>query len=234
MFTLNLMLTGNVQAQVQQSAWLASFNTIKTGTKTSIHFDAQLRSTDQWQQVQTLLIRPGLNYHLSNHLILSIGYAYIGNRRNLTGVSGLVTEHRSWEQVLYNHSWKYGLLSHRLRFEQRFLPQLVVENNELETDGFTAAGRIRYFFRHLAPFQRKQEFNKGFFAALQNEIFVNLINRYKVNGKHFDQNRFYLALGYRLQAKFDLEAGYMNQYVQGSGRTFSNNHILQLAGYLRL
>jgi hypothetical protein len=44
----------------------------------------------------------------------------------------------------------------------------------------------------------------------------------------------YIAGGYRLSAKADLELGYLNQYVNGRGSQFTNNHIIQLAGYLRL
>ena len=72
------------------------------------------------------------------------------------------------------------------------------------------------------------------FAALQNEIFINIGNTANVNGEIFDQNRLYLALGYRPHPKADIEIGYMNQYVNGKGNLFTNNHILQLAGYLRL
>ena len=72
------------------------------------------------------------------------------------------------------------------------------------------------------------------FVALQNEVFVNFGNTSTVNGKFFDQNRVYLATGFRLSPKADLEIGYMNQYVNGRGSQFTNNHILQLASYLRL
>ena len=83
-------------------------------------------------------------------------------------------------------------------------------------------------------FNNKKAFTKGVFAALQNEIFVNMGNTANVNGKFFDQNRLYLALGYRLRSAFDLEAGYLNQYISGRNKTFTNNHVLQVAGYLRL
>jgi hypothetical protein len=65
-------------------------------------------------------------------------------------------------------------------------------------------------------------------------VFLNIGDKSPVNGKFFDQNRFYLALGYRVNPKFDLEAGYMNQYVSGSNDNISRAHILQLATYLRL
>ena len=72
------------------------------------------------------------------------------------------------------------------------------------------------------------------FSALQNEVFLNVGDKSAVNGKVFDQNRFYLALGYRLSAEFDIEAGYLNQYVSGSNDNLSRAHILQLATYVRL
>ena len=69
---------------------------------------------------------------------------------------------------------------------------------------------------------------------MQNEVFVNIGNTANVNGKFFDQNRLYLAMGYRLCTSFDLEAGYLNQYISGRNSAFTNNHVLQVAGYLRL
>jgi len=72
------------------------------------------------------------------------------------------------------------------------------------------------------------------FAALQDEVFLNLGNSDVTNGKFFDQNRFYLAIGYRLNEWYDVEAGYLNQYISGRDDRFTNNHVVQLAGYIRL
>ncbi len=78
----------------------------------------------------------------------------------------------------------------------------------------------------------RASFSKGVFAALQNEVFFNLQNKSKLNDKFFDQNRAYLALGYRVNPRLDLEAGYLNQYVDGlSSNTV--NHAGQLALYTR-
>ena len=87
--------------------------------------------------------------------------------------------------------------------------------------------------KNVLPVKKQASFEKGMFAALQNEVFVNFGNTADVNGKFFDQNRFYVAAGYRLSPKSDLELGYMNQYSDGRNSSVSN-HIIQLAGYLRL
>jgi Protein of unknown function (DUF2490) len=235
---LALALSGNLFsslfAQSQFSGWLASFNTFKTGKKTSIHADIQLRSSDELKHTQALLLRSGLNFHVTKKLTATAGYAFVHNRRVVSGVSGYAPEHRIWEQLLYNHKLKNIFVSHRFRLEQRFISKTIVQNNELKKDGSVYANRFRYFIRNMIPFQQQKIFSKGMFAALQNEVFVNIGNTANVNGKFFDQNRLYLALGYRLHSSFDLETGYLNQYINGRNGTFTNNHVLQVAAYLRL
>lgn len=223
----------NASAQQQFSGWLATFNTVKTGKKTSIHSDIQWRSGDEFAFTQTLLIRTGLNYHFSKKSTFTGGYAFIHNYRNMGGVDGYAPEHRIWEQFLYNHSLHKITVSHRFRLEQRFIGRTIIDNNELKKDGTMYAGRFRYFIRNVLPLRNKMPFTKGTFVALQNEIFFNIGNKENVNGKTFDQNRLYLATGYRFSKSFDLEAGYMNQYINGRTNDVTN-HIVQLAGYIRL
>lgn len=223
-------------SQSQFTGWLASFNTFKTGKKTSIHFDAQVRSSDEFKQLQTILLRPGINFHVRKNIILTAGYAFIANRYRSAGITDMAIEHRTWEQVLITQKIKKVTLAHRFRLEQRMLPILSTEPGDLTTYGHTTMlGRLRYFARGILPLTKTENgFTKGPFTALQNEIFVNIFNRDKVNGKFFDQNRAYLAIGYRLNPKADLEIGYLNQYVNGAGSAFTNNHVVQVAGYLRL
>lgn len=227
------MWGGTAKAQKQFSGWLASFNTIKTGKKTSIHADVQFRSNNNWKQIQTILLRPGINYHVNKKLTLSAGYAYIRNRKVVGDIAGHIPEHRIWEQLLYNHEWKKLRISHRFRIEQRFIGKTVVLGDPL-SDGPNYANRFRYFLRNILPLKKEASFSKGPFLALQNELFLNFGDKTPVNGKTFDQNRFYLAIGHRLNSAFDLELGYMNQYINGRNSQFTNNHILQLATYLRL
>lgn len=238
LLAISLLLISSVfhlaQSQTQFTGWLASFNTFKTGKKTSIHADVQLRSTDEVKQIQTLLIRSGLNIHLTKKLTITAGYAFINNKRIIGTANGFTIEHRIWEQLLYTHKLKSVFITHRFRVEQRFIPKIIVVNNELEKDGTLYSNRFRYFIRNVLPLKKEAAFKKGAFVALQNEVFVNIGNTSNVNGKFFDQNRLYLATGYRLSPKADLEIGYMNQYVNGRGNQFTNNHILQLASYLRL
>lgn len=229
---LLFFFTQHAAAQTQFSGWLASFNTINLNKKLSLHFDGQLRSTDGWDEVQTILLRPGLNVHLNKQLTVTAGYAFIANRRTVSGISDLLPEHRIWQQALFTHKLGTMNLSHRLRFEERFISKAVVRSSELEAEGHNNAYRLRYFLRNIIPFRKTPSFDKGAFFALQNEIFFNTGDRSAVNGKTFDQNRAYIAVGYRLPAKLDIEAGYVNQYTV-TAAAFTNNHIIQFALYKR-
>jgi Protein of unknown function (DUF2490) len=223
------------RGQTQFSGWLASFNTIKVNKKFGVAADAQLRSADQLKHVQILLIRPGVNFMLTKQLTLSAGYAYVQNRRVVGSISGYAVEHRSWEQLLFTHKLSVLSVTHRLRLEQRFIPRVAVVNNEIRKSGTLHANRVRYFIRNLLPLNTRQTpFTRGLFAALQNEVFLNIGNKANVNGKTFDQNRLYLAMGYRINKRFDLETGYLNQYIQGSSAAGTRNHVVQLATYLRM
>ena len=194
----------------------------------------QWRSSDEFKHTQTLLLRSGLNIHVTKKLTPTAGYAFIHNRRTANGIIGYLPEHRIWEQLLFNHKLKNIFVSHRFRLEQRFISKKVVQNNELKRDGSVYANRFPYFIRNLLPFKQQKTFSHGMFAALQNEVIVNIGNTANVNGKFFDQNRLYLAMGYRLHSSFDLETGHLNQYISGRNRAFRNNRVWQVAGYLRL
>ena len=229
-----------LQAQTRHtfSAWSAVFSSFKISNKLSIHFDGQVRSGDKWEQLQTILIRPGLHYKVNETQIATIGYAFVQQERLLAGVNDWVPEHRIWEQYIINQAFSIdghaSSLQHRFRLEQRFLPKLVISNNELDNDGYLFAQRLRYFVRSIFPLAPCSKFEKGMFISLQDEIMVNISGASYVNDKFFDQNRAYASLGYRLSKKADIELGYMHQYVAGRNDIRVINSILQLGIYLRL
>jgi len=230
-----LPVTLLVAQQNLHSGWLASFNTFSLSNKWSLHLDVQLRSTDELSQVQTILFRPGINYHLNKKQVLTAGYAYIPNRYVSAADNELIAEHRLWQQFIQLQPVKKLSIQHRFRFEERFIPKPAVDNEGLYADEYSFATRFRYFVRSVIPLTSQTgAFEKGIFTALQNEVFLNATNQNAVNGKTFDQNRLYIALGYRLVKQFDIEAGYMWQFVErkkGLGTT--NNNIAQLALYWR-
>lgn len=229
LFIVTIFLTGKAlfaQTITENTGWLAWFNTYKFSKNFGLTSDVQFRSADDWQYVRNILIRPGLTYYINNKSNATIGYAYVGSFNRLPEPSkNALTESRIWEQYIYNLKLsKTVSLQNRFRLEQRFI--------ERQTDHIFSQ-RLRYFARAVIPLTKQQTaFTKGIFAAVQDEIFFNIQNKYKLNGSVFDQNRAYVAFGYRFNSKFDMETGYLNQYIKGAAANVSNN-VIQLALYTR-
>ncbi len=214
------------QTTHENTGWLAWFNTWKFSKNFGLTSDVQFRSADDWEYIRTILIRPGLTYYINGKSNETIGYAYIGSFNRLPEPSkNALTENRIWEQYIYNMKFGRTSLQNRFRLEQRFIEQQA---------GNVFAQRLRYFARFIVPLTKQETvFRRGVFAALQNEIFLNIQNKDKLNNSVFDQNRAYGAIGYRFSPKVDLEAGYMNQYTTGATNDVSNN-VIQLAVSKRL
>ena len=228
LLTLVSFLTiGKLYAQTtsQNSGWFMFLNNTKFNEKWCLQFDVQIRSADDWQYVRNTLVRPALQYFINDKHNVALGYLWQTTNMNLNGGNkNIFHEHRIFEQYIFSHKLSSIFASHRVRVEQRFIERA----NE---DVF--AQRFRYFFRLVQPLQKVESgFSKGAFVALQNEVFLNIQNKDKINGSVFDQNRAYLALGYRFSKKFDIEAGYMNQAVKNT-TTNTTNNIVQLAVYTR-
>ncbi|RYZ99772.1 MAG: DUF2490 domain-containing protein [Sphingobacteriaceae bacterium] len=222
---------GKLAAQSnQQMLWGAWIHTQKLSDHWGYAFDVQFRSADDVDYLRNILLRPSVAYYFDKNHVVNAGYTYVGTYgRNISGDKTFRSESRTWEQYTFTHKLCASTqLSHRFRLEQRYMG----ESADGANDNYFSQ-RLRYFVRSVVPFKKDSVFKKGLFVALQNEVFVNIQNKQKVNTHFFDQNRAYVALGYRLSKKVDVEAGYMNQYVKGVGSGTTNN-ILQFVLYTRL
>ncbi|GAA4325629.1 hypothetical protein GCM10023149_28100 [Mucilaginibacter gynuensis] len=232
LFLLALTLfvsSGKLFAQsTQYSLWGAWFYNQKLSEHWGVGGDVQFRSANHADYLRNILIRPQVNYYFNKNKFASAGYAYIATHgRTATDDKTFRPEHRSWEQFTLVH--KVGAntaVSHRFRLEQRYMGNTTNRNDSYFSQ------RFRYFVRAVVPFKKDSVFTKGHFLALQNEVFANVQNKHKVNNHFFDQNRAYVAFGYRLNKGLDIEAGYLNQYTKQatSGVT---NHVLQAVLYTR-
>jgi len=206
----------------EQSGWLAWFNNTALTPDFGLISDVQVRSRDEWTGVRNLLVRPGLSWFAAPGHTFSAGYAYIGTYPEGAPAA---TEHRTWQQYVFSRALSFGSVSQRLRLEQRFIGRNGAD--DLYSD------RLRWFGRAVLPLDGAMPFRHGAFVALQNEVFLNLSARDELNARTLDQNRAYVALGWRLSPTTDVEIGYLNQWTQRrNGDTV--NHILQVALYTQL
>jgi hypothetical protein len=215
-----------VNAQVkEQTGWFALINSTRFNERWGLHLDAQVRSSDNFDRVRNFMFRPGLTYFINKNHNVTAGYLLNDTYLPPGPVADTrLSEHRIWEQYIFNQKLKSTALMHRFRLEQRFI--------ERPADQLFSQ-RFRYMLRAVVPLNKQDSaFSKGPFLGLQDEIFLHLQNKDQLNKSVFDQNRAYIALGYRFSKKFDLEAGYLNQFIKGATVNTSNN-VIQLAVYTR-
>jgi hypothetical protein len=192
-----------VLSQSQESDfgnWLIYIGNKKLNSKWNIHNEVQYRNYNAIGDLEQLLLRTGLGYTFNNNKNnVLLGYGYILSE-NYIGESDdkiSVNEHRIFQQFTSNQSIGSVKVGHRYRFEQRFVE-----------DDFKM--RFRYFLSLNIPFTNKED-NK-LYASAYNEIFLN------TKSSIFDRNRVYAGIGYHINNNIRLEAGYMNQFFETSGR----------------
>ncbi|GGG98589.1 hypothetical protein GCM10007415_37740 [Parapedobacter pyrenivorans] len=207
--------------------WAGWFNNVRFSENWGMNNDIQFRTGKDWNTNSLLLIRPGVNYYVNTRQTASVGYAATLVTSQLPVAGNRLTEHRIWQQYIINGDLLRMPTQHRFRLEQRFLRR---------PDETVFAQRARYFIRGMIPLSRPlgERFERGAFISLQNELFFNIHNKAALNGRLLDQNRAYASVGFRISSRYDIEAGYMNQFLLRNAMPNAFTHIAQIALYTRL
>lgn len=227
-----LLYQGNLPAQndrvndFNNINWLQTLNTISINKKWSLHLEYQWRRTEGLKNWQQSLLRIGANYKINDNVTAHLGYGWIETFAYgdyPLANNGTFPEHRIYEQLNLRQPANKFLFTHRFRIEQRWLGRVkagTAGNREIEEWFFLH--RFRYQFRTQYPFYSKGD--KQLYGAAADEIFIGAGKNLGVN--IFDQNRIFALLGYKLNKKLSIEAGYMNQTLQ-QGRRVNNSTIMQ-------
>jgi hypothetical protein len=195
-----------VNAQVdenQTGAWYMYFyNHQFKNSQWGIQGDIQHRDWQILGDSEQLLVRSVLTFKpKETNALFTVGFANITS--GAFGDSDATSnENRLYQETLLPQKiGKRFLLTHRFRFEQRF-----VENQDFRT-------RYRYNLFINVPFNSTDLRPKTVYAAFYNELFINgestIGNNKSV--ELFDRNRTYLGLGYVLNPEIRFQLGYMNQ-----------------------
>jgi hypothetical protein len=171
-------------------SWLMYFGQNRVGERSSIHTEAQFRFREVGSNRSQLLFRVGFNHDINADNMVTGGYGYIDSRDADRRESG-TTEHRIWQQYIQRSRVSGVSFEHRFRFEQRWI------SRGRDTD---FGLRARYRLALTVPFGESP-----WFAAVYDEIFL------RIESNAFDQNRLYGAIGYRIDSKLNLQAGYLIQ-----------------------
>jgi hypothetical protein len=213
-----LLFVSSSKAQsTETGGWLFLSHTQKLSSKFDLLADVQLRTADQFKYWKNLLSRTALNYNLSKKHSVALGYAYLGEWEKSDDGKIYSREHRSYQQYQFSFQHKRKEISFRGRFEQRFVKE----------DEVMFSQRARIFASVQAPIAANADFTRGLYFKVQDELFLNVQHKDRVNGSIFDQNRPYAALGFRASEKLDFEVGYMRLLKRESDGDI-NSHIMQV------
>lgn len=175
--------------------------------------EIQPRTREEGEDMDQLLIRPGIGYALTDHSTVWIGYAHVVN---FPAAGDNIHEDRIWQQYMWSGATPLGVFTSRTRFEQRW-----------QSNGGETGGRFRHMFRLSWPLPFYQPVS----LVGWDEVFIHLNDTNWGASQGFDQNRGFAGVGYRVLPPVLVEIGYMNQYINKA--TVDNmNHVLSFNLFL--
>lgn len=196
-------LTAQQTGEEELGAWYMYFGMNRFAERWSLHTEAQWRFYERDRNFNQLLLRTGINYHISETAIATLGYAYIDTdptfedfpQQDAPFAGNQISENRIFEQFILTDRVSEFRFEHRYRLEQRFI-RYQGENNTRH--------RARYRLQITLPL------TDTFFINVYDEIFLNL------QDEIFDQNRMYAALGLRITENSNIQFGYLKNHFRSS------------------
>ena len=223
-------LFGQNQIADQYHSWYMYFGNHRISDRWGLHSEYQWRRTGWGEKWQQSLLRVGVDYHLKTGPLVTAGYGWIvsypyGDQP----IDVSTVEHRIWQQFILNQAiWRF-YFNHRFRLEQRLIENMVKDElGESNRDGFNYRNRTRYRFMISVPLSRNDMSDNTLFISIYDEIFLGFGKGIAKN--ILDQNRLFVALGWRFNQNWNMQAGYLNHYViKSDGVHHERNHTLQLS-----
>lgn len=195
----------------REQAWAGYFVQGRITNHFGFWTDIHYRQTDHFfDRPFQLLIRPALTWYVTDQFRVNAGYTFV-NHFPAKGLNTSRPEHRAWQQVWWSQKYNGFNTLQWLRLEERFNRKIA--NDQLQ-DGYNFNYRLRYNFSLFVPLKGKTLAPKTPFVAVIDEVFINFGDR--IVNNTFDQNRFFVGLGYQLTAHSNLQFGYMKVFQQES------------------
>lgn len=228
-FILEKLNAQNHEYANNMGGWLQISTDIKVHRNIGIHAEVQLRRNDYLKTWQQLFARPGINFYWNDKIFFNLSYLFLETYPyGRYAAKTAFPEHALWESFNYkNQTWKIEWIQ-RYQFEQRFIntPQLI--DGVWKPGKMIYSNRFRWLTRFSIPFKGDKIVDNTFYATTFNELFINFGKN--IGPNYFDQNRVFLALGYKIPHIGRLEFGYMFQSIlKSDGKRIENNHLLMLS-----
>lgn len=188
----------------QLGSWYMGFVNAKfENSNFGVQGDYQLRQWNIAGDLEQLLLRTGATYSPKHsEALFTFGYASITSGTFGDEFDSTSHENRIYQEALLPQKvGKRVMLTHRFRYEQRF-----VENQDFRT-------RYRYNLFANIPVNQTDLSKGATYVALYNELFVN--GEREIGQSRtvelFDRNRTYVGMGKTIGENTRIQLGYMNQ-----------------------
>ncbi len=230
---LALITGGSADAEAQSASWptvhqpaLWVITSVdhKITSRTSFWFDGHWRRMGIGERPQQLLLRPGFLHTIAPGVRIGGGYAFVA-----TAPYGEVPqpsplrEHRLWQQLTLAHAAGPVAITHRYRWEQRWIAPVTGSG----LGDYAYQQRARYMVRGQAPLGGLRYRSRAIIGFAQEELLLPV--GYGGSAGRLTQNRFALGGGLPLTARQRLEIGYLNLW-NAISRVPANevNHTIML------
>ena len=209
--------------------WLTYNNQIKFNKKWDLLTDLNLRSKEYFVHDLSLsIVRFGISYYITPETKLTAGYVWANyfpgdNHKNIAQ-----TEHRPWQQVLWETKHGKNKLIQWIRLEERYKQK--ISNDHTLADGYNFNYRIRFHLRYEFPISKKVQVPGALTYFLSDEINVNFGK--EIVNNYFDQNRLFTGFKYQTGVHTNVQLGYLNIFQQlVAGNKYKEVNVIRFSLY---
>lgn len=188
-------------------AWFGFYTRYHLNNRWSYYGEHHFRRRNGFNSMGQIYLRVGGTYKLAKNLEITGGLVnpwYWAPDQKDINLDKIVPQWRAWEQVVQSTLYKYAKVLHQLRVEQRYARAY------LKNSPFQLTHRFRYKLTIYIPLNRRQLKPKTVFISLYDEIFMQAGKSITYN--HFEDNRAFIGLGYKINENVQIQAGYMNSF----------------------
>lgn len=197
------------EVQYTEQSWFGYMNQTRLTKRSGIWLDLHLRLNDNFIKEPAIsMARAGYIFYLNDQNRLGAGYAYV-TQYAPEGSSPDIPEHRLWQQIQWFEKKNWLSMMQWVRLEERFRRK--TEEGELAS-GYNFNYRVRYAMAFTIPLKGKTVTPNTPFVFINNEVMVNFGSEIVHN--YFDQNRFFVGLGYQFTPQLNAQIGYLNVFQQ--------------------
>jgi len=219
-FILCLSFSGFSQVDDREySAWNMILPQKTINEKWNVQSEFHRRSRSFYTDINQWLIRPQVNYNISEKTTFGVGYSYLNNQNQNPQLDNV--EHNVYQNLQFRQKTKLVNFTHQIRFEERFMDSFeVVNGNVIQLDDEFAI-RTRVRMTGVAPLATLGD-NSSISLVAFNEFFMNMSDTFRPDS--FDQNWLFIAPQVKINEHIAVTTGYQDVY-QKRGEGFVGNSI---------